>query len=103
MPQRLELALEAAPALDLRLLVLPLGAQPVALLPAVRQLPLESLQPGAGARVALLAQRLPLDLELHQAALHLVELDRQRVDLGAQLRGGLVDEIDGLVGQEAVG
>ncbi len=53
--------------------------------------------------VRLLAQRLALDLELHDAPLDLVELDRHRVDLHAQLRRGLVDEIDGLVGQEPVG
>ena len=51
----------------------------------------------------LLAQRLALDLELDAAALELVELDRHRVDLHAQPRGRLVDEVDRLVGQEAIG
>ena len=45
----------------------------------------------------------PLDLELAHAALRLVELERRRVDLHPQARGGLVDEVDRLVGQEAVG
>ena len=36
-------------------------------------------------------------------ALGLVELDRRRVDLHAQARRGLVDEVDRLVGQEPVG
>ncbi len=55
-------------------------------------------------RVALLlAQRLELDPQLHHAPLDLVDLGRQRVDLDANLRGGLVDEVDRLVGQEAVG
>ena len=53
--------------------------------------------------VGLLAQRLALDLELHHAAAHLVELGRHRVDLHAQLRRRLVHQVDGLVGQEAVG
>jgi hypothetical protein len=44
-----------------------------------------------------------LDLELHDAALDLVDLGRHGVDLDAQARGGLVDEVDGLVGEEAVG
>ena len=44
-----------------------------------------------------------LDLELEDAALHDVDLGGQRVDLDAQLAGGLVHQVDGLVGQEAVG
>ena len=44
-----------------------------------------------------------LDLELHDAALDLVDLGRHRVDLDAHARGGLVDQVDRLVGQEAVG
>ena len=52
--------------------------------------------------VLLLLERLALDLELDQLALDLVDLGRERVDLDAQARGGLVDEVDRLVGQEAV-
>ena len=44
-----------------------------------------------------------LDLELHHAAVDLVDLGRQRVDLDADLGGRLVDQVDRLVGQEAVG
>ena len=33
----------------------------------------------------------------------LVQLGRHRVDLGAQLGRRLIDQVDGLVGQEAVG
>ena len=43
-----------------------------------------------------------LDLELHDAALDLVDLLRHRVDLHPDARGRLVDEVDRLVGQEAV-
>ena len=50
-----------------------------------------------------LLKRLLLDLELHDAPLDLVDLGRQRVDLDAQPRRRLVDEVDRLVGQEAVG
>ena len=53
--------------------------------------------------VGLLGQRDPLDLELADAPLDDVDLGGQRVDLDAQLRRGLVDEVDGLVGQEAAG
>jgi hypothetical protein len=48
-------------------------------------------------------ERSPFDLQLNDAALHLVDLQRHRVDLDAQHRGRLVDQVDGFVGQEAVG
>ena len=54
-------------------------------------------------RVLLLAQPLALDLELHDAAPHLVQLGGHAGRLHAQLGGGLVDQVDRLVGQEAVG
>ena len=53
--------------------------------------------------VGLLLQRHPLDLELAQPAGHHVELGRHRVDLDAQPAGRLVDQVDGLVGQEPPG
>ena len=53
--------------------------------------------------VGLLLQRELLDLELADAPRDLVELGRHGVDLNAQLRRRLVDEVDGLVGQEAPG
>src|SRR5581483_1928637 len=51
----------------------------------------------------LVLHRGELDLELAHAALSLVQLDGRRVDLHAQARRRLVDEVDRLVGQEAVG
>ena len=74
----------------------------MALLLQIGQLLLQAREAAARGVVRLLAQRLALDLQLHDAAFDLVELHRQRVDLGAQLRGRLVDEIDGLVRQETV-
>ena len=44
-----------------------------------------------------------LDLELHDPALDRIQLLRHRVDLDAEPRRCLVDQIDRLVGQEAVG
>ena len=55
------------------------------------------------ALVLLLLERGLLDLELHHAAGDLVELLGHRVDLGADHRARLVDQVDRLVGQEAVG
>ena len=54
-------------------------------------------------RVGFLAQRLALDFELHDAALDFVDLRGQRIDFHAQSGGGFIDQVDGLVGQEAVG
>ena len=51
----------------------------------------------------LLAQRLAFDLELDASSLELVELDGHRIDLHAQPGRGLVDEVDRLVRQEAIG
>ena len=81
----------------------PVRRQRALLLLEVGQLLLELRQPLGRGLVGLLAQRLALDLELHHAPLHLVELGRHRVDLHAQPRRRLVDQVDGLVGQEAVG
>ena len=48
-------------------------------------------------------ERLLLDLELQQASLDLVDLERHAVDLHLDLARRLVDQVDGLVGQEAIG
>ena len=69
----------------------------------VGELALEPLQPVARGLVALLLQRLALDLQLDDAAVELVELLGLGIDLHAEPRGGLVHEVDRLVGQEAVG
>ena len=53
--------------------------------------------------VLFLLQRLALDLELHDLAVDLVQRLRLGVDLGAQAGGGFVDQVDGFVGQVAVG
>ena len=82
--QRLELFLLRPRTLDGGLLLLPLRRQARALLLEVRELALEPLEPLLRRRVGLLAQRLALDLELHDAPLDLVELGRHRVDLHAQ-------------------
>ena len=77
--------------------------QPRLLFLQVGQLLFELAEPLDRRLVRLLAQRLALDLELHDAAAHLVELRRHRVDLHAQLRRRFVHQVDRLVGQEAIG
>ena len=58
---------------------------------------------GSRTRLRLVRHRGELDLELPDAPVGLVELDRRRVDLHPQPRRRLVDEVDRLVGEEAVG
>ena len=82
---------------------LPLGPHRVGLGAQVGQLLAQLLQPGLAGRVVLLGQRRLLDLQPGHPPGQLVELGRHRVDLGAQHRAGLVDEVDRLVGQEPVG
>ncbi len=88
---------------DRPLLVLPAGVHLVEALVQLGELGLERLEPRLGGVVGLLLHRLALDLELLDAPLDLVDLGRHRVDLDLQPRGRLVDQVDRLVGQEAVG
>src|SRR6185503_13125402 len=99
----LELLLERARSLDRRLLLFPVRRQAILFFLEVGQLALQLLQPFLRRRVLLLAQRLALDLELHDAAVDFVDLRRHRVDLHPQPRRRFVDEVDRLVGQEAIG
>ena len=85
------------------LLRIPLHAQPRLIFAQFGELLFKLLQAPAARGVVFFAQRLALDLELHHAARDLVELLRHRIDLGAQFRGGLVDQIDGFVGEKAIG
>ena len=73
------------------------------LLLQVGQLLLEILEAFPAGGVGLLLQRHLLDLELAHAPLDDVDLGRHGVDLDAQPGAGLVDEVDGLVGQEPPG
>ena len=98
-----DLLLQLAHRLDGVLLLLPVRHQPGLFFLEVGQLLFELAEPLLRRLVLFLAQRLALDLELHDPALHFVELRRHRVDLGPQLRRRLVDQVDRLVGQEPVG
>src|SRR4029077_2164094 len=100
---RVLLLLQLADRLDRLLLLLPVRREPPALLLQIRELFVQPAEPVARRLVLLLAQRLALDLELHDAALELVELRRHRVDFHSQPRGRLVYEIARLVAQETRG
>ncbi len=99
----LELFLQRAAGLDRILLLLPVRAQLRRFFLEVGELLIELGEAILRGLVGFLAQRLALDFELHHAALHFIELDRQRIDLHAQLRRGFINQIDRLVRQEPVG
>ncbi len=101
--QRLELLPELADHIDGALLVLPAGGQFGEVFLLVGQFGAQLLQPFLGCVVLLLGQRHLLDLEATHQPLDLVDLDGPRVDLHAQPRRRLVDQIDGLVGQKSCG
>src|SRR5258708_4951140 len=56
-----------------------------------------------GVSIALFEQRLALDFELHDAALDFINFHGERIDLHAEAGGRFVNQVDGLVRQEAVG
>ena len=82
---------------------LPLRAHGVGLGAQVGELAAQLVEPGPARRVLLLRERGLLDLQPRHLAGDLVERRGHRVDLGAQPGAGLVDEVDGLVGQEPLG
>ncbi len=77
----------------------PAGCELVASRLRLGEVALDRLPPLRG----LLGEGRELDLELAHPPLGLVELDRRAVDLHPQSRRRLVDQVDRLVGEEAVG
>jgi hypothetical protein len=101
-PEPFELGLDLLDLLDGALLGLPLRLHSGAPLLQLGDLLLHGLPPLPPGLVLFLEQRLPLDLELDDPPLDLVDLLRQAVDLDAEPAGGFVHQVDRLVGQEAV-
>ncbi len=64
---------------------------------------LQSGQTALGGLILLLLQRLALDLQLDDPPLEPIQRLRLGVDLHANARGRLIDQIDRLVGQLAIG
>ena len=81
----------------------PAGAESGLLLAGGAEFLAEHGEPGLGGFVLLVLQSGFLDLELEHAAIEGVEFLGHAVDLGADLGASLVDEVDGLVRQEARG
>jgi hypothetical protein len=101
--QVVEPLLELADPVEAGLLLLPPGGQALQLLLPVGEVAAQALEPLAAGVVVLLVQRELLHPHPVDGALQLVDLDRLAVDLHPQPRRRLVDEVDGLVGQEARG
>ena len=93
-----ELGLQLADPVQAGLLGLPAGVERGELLALVGEGLAQRLEPLAGGLVLLAQQVQLLHLEPVDGAAELVDLHGE-VDLHAQPRGGLVDEVDRLVGQ----
>ena len=98
-----ELPLELLHVVDGVLLVEPAGLLHVKLFLDLGNLLAQGLQTLLGGVVGLLHECLLLDLQLGELTRGGVDLDRHAVEFHAQAACGLIDQVDGLVGQEAVG
>ena len=101
--QFIQLLLVRAEAIDAALFVFPAGGERGELLLLIGQLGAQAHQAILRGSVLLLGQCHLFDLHAAHDALHAVDLLWARVDLHAQSGGGLVDEVDGLIRQEAAG
>ena len=98
-----ELSLELLHVVDGVLLVEPAGLLHVELFLDLGNLLAQGLQTLLGGVIGLLHERLLLDLQLGELTRGGINLDRHAVELHAQAACRLIDQVDGLVGQEAVG
>ena len=98
-----ELPLELLHVVDGVLLVEPAGLLHIELFLDLGNLLAQGLQTLLGGVVGLLHECLLLDLQLGELTCGGVDLDRHAVELHAQTACRLIDQVDGLVGQEAVG
>ena len=98
-----ELPLELLHVVDGVLLVEPAGLLHVELFLDLGDLLAQGLQTLLGGVVGLLHERLFLDLQLGELTRGGIDLDRHAVELHAQAACRLIDQVDGLVGQETVG
>ena len=101
--QVVDAGLEVAHGVEAGLLRLPARVEGRELLGAVGEVLPQPLEPVAGGGIGLLLEGELLHLEPVDGAPELVDLHGARVDLHAQPRGRLVDEVDRLVGQLATG
>ena len=98
-----QVGLERLHVLDDVFLIAPFGLAAVEVLLRARDVTAQRLQAFLRGVVALLHERLLLDLHLRELALCHVDLFGHRIDLNAQAARRLVHQVDRLVGEEAVG
>jgi hypothetical protein len=103
LPDLLQLFSQGLDITKCRTLCLPSGTHGVGFRAQIHELAAQLLQPGLACRVFFVGKRGLLDLHAGHASGQLVEFGGHRVDLGTQHRAGLVDQINGLVGEIAVG
>ncbi len=101
--QAVELAFQLLRIGELVLFRAPARRQRSGLLLEIGKFLFQHLQPALRAGIAFLFQRLLLDLQPDDFPIHRIEFFRLGIDLHLQPRRGLVHQVDGLVGQEAVG
>ena len=101
-PRLLDLLLETADVAERVLLVLPLSFHRVTLFAQRGEFLFDGPTAILRRRILFLREGLTLDLELDDPPLDLIDDLRQGIDLYPQPARRLVDEIDGLVGQESV-
>ena len=101
--QRFDALAELLHLADGVFLVFPLRFRRVELLAQLGKLLAQLSQTPLRKLVSLVLERGLLNLHLDDLAAHDVQLGRHGVHLGADHGAGLVDEVNGLVGQEAVG
>ena len=102
-PSVLDPLLQLADARHRRLLLQPVCLHRRRPLLQLGQFRLELVQPLLRCGIGLFLQSGTLDLHALHLAVDLVELRRHRIDLDAKAARGLVDQVDGLVRQEAPG
>ena len=98
----LDFGLKGADAVDIGLLLLPLGLQGGLLGAQFGQLVFKLAEALLGGIIVFLAQGLTLDFELHDLAVRLIEFRGLGVNLRTDHGTGLVDKVDGLVGELTV-
>ena len=99
----LDLFFDRAQLIDGTLLLLPLGVEGTLLLAEVGEFLLQSLKPVLAGGIRFTAEGQLLHLQLEDAAIELVDLLGLGGDLHLQPRRGFIHEVDGLVGEEAIG
>jgi len=98
----IQFGLQLAEAVELLHFLLPARLELARFLLEIGELLLDGGETFLRGGVLFLAQSLALDLQLHDAATHFVELRRHARRFHAQLSSRFVHEVDRLVGQKAI-